>query len=45
MTDEPLQWSVWLVDLSPVVGSEQAGRRPVVGSHVSAAAVSTGTGA
>ncbi|MCG6963598.1 MAG: type II toxin-antitoxin system PemK/MazF family toxin [Acidobacteria bacterium] len=30
MTDEPLQWSVWLVDLSPVVGSEQAGRRPVV---------------
>ncbi|NOZ79120.1 MAG: type II toxin-antitoxin system PemK/MazF family toxin [Acidobacteria bacterium] len=30
MTAEPLQWSVWLVDLNPVVGSEQAGRRPVI---------------
>ncbi len=30
MTREQLQWSVWLVDLDPVVGSEQAGRRPVV---------------
>ncbi len=30
MTREPLQWSVWLVDLDPVVGSEQAGRRPVI---------------
>lgn len=23
-------WQVWMADLSPVVGSEQAGRRPVV---------------
>ncbi|NOZ95090.1 MAG: type II toxin-antitoxin system PemK/MazF family toxin [Acidobacteria bacterium] len=30
MTAEPLQWPVWLVALDPVVGSEQAGRRPVV---------------
>jgi len=30
MKVETLQWSVWLVDLDPVVGSEQAGRRPVV---------------
>jgi mRNA interferase MazF len=29
MMEGPLQWSVWLVDLDPVVGSEQAGRRPV----------------
>jgi len=29
MMDEPLQWSVWLVDLDPVAGSEQAGRRAV----------------
>ena len=29
MMEEPLQWSVWLVDLDPVVGSEQSGRRPV----------------
>lgn len=30
MSDEALQWSVWMVDLDPVVGSEQAGRRPLV---------------
>ena len=30
MKDEILQWSVWLVELGPVIGSEQAGRRPVV---------------
>ena len=29
MMEGPLQWSVWLVDLDPVVASEQAGRRPV----------------
>ncbi|MGF1428599.1 type II toxin-antitoxin system PemK/MazF family toxin [Kitasatospora sp. LaBMicrA B282] len=23
-------WQVWMADLSPVIGSEQAGRRPVV---------------
>jgi len=26
----PLQWSVFSVDLDPAVGSEQAGRRPVL---------------
>jgi mRNA interferase MazF len=26
----PLQWSVFSVDLDPTVGSEQAGRRPVL---------------
>jgi len=26
----PLQWSVFSVDLDPIVGSEQAGRRPVL---------------
>ncbi len=30
MSGSPWQWSVWMVDLDPVVGSEQAGRRPVV---------------
>jgi mRNA interferase MazF len=30
MSRDQLQWSVWLVDLDPVVGSEQAGRRPVI---------------
>ena len=30
MSKDQLQWSVWLVDLDPVVGSEQAGRRPVI---------------
>ncbi len=30
MTPQPYQWSVFLVDLDPVVGSEQAGRRPVL---------------
>ncbi len=30
MTGNRLQWSVWLVDLNPVIGSEQAGRRPVI---------------
>jgi mRNA interferase MazF len=27
---EQLQWGVFLVDLDPTVGSEQAGRRPVL---------------
>jgi mRNA interferase MazF len=26
----PFQWSVFSVDLDPVIGSEQAGRRPVI---------------
>ena len=30
MTQQPYQWSVFMVDLDPVVGSEEAGRRPVV---------------
>jgi len=30
VTDTPLQWSVFSVDLDPTVGSEQAGRRPVL---------------
>ena len=30
MTPQPYQWSVFMVDLDPVVGSEQAGRRPVL---------------
>ena len=30
MKSQPLQWSVVAVDLDPVVGSEQAGRRPVI---------------
>lgn len=30
MTPQPYQWSVFMVELDPVVGSEQAGRRPVV---------------
>lgn len=30
MKAQPLQWSVCSVDLDPVIGSEQAGRRPVV---------------
>lgn len=27
---QPLQWGVYVVDLDPTVGSEQAGRRPVL---------------
>lgn len=30
MSTKPLQWSVFSVDLDPTVGSEQAGRRPVL---------------
>ncbi len=30
MSPTPLQWSVFSVDLDPTVGSEQAGRRPVL---------------
>ncbi len=30
MTRDQFQWAVWLVNLDPVVGSEQAGRRPVI---------------
>ena len=30
MTPQPYQWSVFMVDLDPVVGSEQSGRRPVL---------------
>ena len=30
MTSGSYQWSVFSVDLDPVVGSEQAGRRPVL---------------
>lgn len=30
MSPAPLQWSVFSVDLDPTVGSEQAGRRPVL---------------
>ncbi len=30
MSTTPLQWSVYSVDLDPTVGSEQAGRRPVL---------------
>lgn len=30
MTSTPLQREVWLAELDPVRGSEQAGRRPVV---------------
>ena len=30
MNPEPLHWSVFAVDLDPTVGSEQAGRRPVL---------------
>ena len=30
MSTTPLQWSVFSVDLDPAVGSEQAGRRPVL---------------
>ena len=40
MKSQPLQWSVVAVDLDPVVGSEQAGRRPdIVVSRESANAV------
>ena len=30
MSTSPFQWSVFSVELDPVVGSEQAGRRPVI---------------
>ena len=30
MNGPPYQWSVFLVDLDPAVGSEQAGQRPVL---------------
>lgn len=30
MSAPPYQWSVFVVDLDPAVGSEQAGRRPVL---------------
>ncbi len=30
MSGPPYQWSVFVVDLDPAVGSEQAGRRPVL---------------
>ena len=30
MSRKSAPWQVWMADLSPVVGSEQAGRRPVV---------------
>ena len=30
MSGPPYQWSVFVVDLDPTVGSEQAGRRPVL---------------
>lgn len=30
MTAEPLQWGVFVARLDPAVGSEQAGRRPVL---------------
>ena len=30
MSTLPVQWSVFSVDLDPVIGSEQAGRRPVI---------------
>lgn len=30
MNEPPYQWSVFVVDLDPTVGSEQAGRRPVL---------------
>lgn len=30
MSTTPLQWSVFSVDLDPTLGSEQAGRRPVL---------------
>ncbi len=30
MSTLPFQWSVFSVDLDPVIGSEQAGRRPVI---------------
>ncbi len=30
MTAKPLQWAVFVARLDPVVGSEQAGRRPVL---------------
>ena len=30
MSRKSAPWQVWMADLSPVIGSEQAGRRPVV---------------
>jgi len=30
VSGSPYQWSVFVVDLDPAVGSEQAGRRPVL---------------
>lgn len=30
MSHKSAPWQVWMADLSPVIGSEQAGRRPVV---------------
>lgn len=30
MTEATYQWCLFMADLSPVVGSEQAGRRPVI---------------
>ena len=30
MSGPPYQWSVFVVDLDPTVGSEQSGRRPVL---------------
>jgi mRNA interferase MazF len=30
VSGSPFQWSVFLVDLDPTVGSEQSGRRPVL---------------
>lgn len=30
MSRKAAPWQVWMADLSPVVGSEQSGRRPVV---------------
>ena len=30
MSRKSAPWQVWLADLSPVIGSEQSGRRPIV---------------